>query len=87
MQARSQHDCFIYVVKSDVAACIRILPDTSIILDPSVIQVDEMEKAVDVAEKNMNRFGLTTQEIRSRRSWVHDTRRTVSQDKHLKSLE
>lgn len=40
-------------------------------------QVDEMEKAVDVAEKNMNRFGLTTQEIRSRRTWVHDTRRTV----------
>ena len=87
MQVCSQHDCFIHVVKSDVAACIRILPDTSIILDPSVIQVDEMEKAVDVAEKNMNRFGLTTQEIRSRRSWVHDTRRTVSQDKHLESLE
>lgn len=42
------------------------------------LQVDEMEKAVDVAEKNMNRFGLTTQEIRSRRQWVHDTRRTVS---------
>jgi len=40
-------------------------------------QVDEMEKAVDVAEKNMTRFGLTTQEIRSRRSWVHDTRKTV----------
>ena len=43
-----------------------------------LFQVDEMEKAVDVAEKNMNRFGLTTQEIRSRRQWVHDTRRTVS---------
>ncbi len=57
------------------------MPDTSITLAPSAIQVDEMEKAVDVAEKNMNRFGLTTQEIRSRRSWVHDTRRTVSQDK------
>ena len=42
------------------------------------MQVDEMEKAVDVAEKNMNRFGLTTQEIKSRRQWVHDTRRTVS---------
>lgn len=40
-------------------------------------QVDEMEKAVDVAEKNMNRFGLTSQEIKSRRQWVHDTRRTV----------
>ena len=41
-----------------------------------------MEKAVDVAEKNMNRFGLTTQEIKSRRQWVHDTRRTVSQYQH-----
>lgn len=44
----------------------------------SALQVDEMEKAVDVAEKNMTRFGLTTQEIRSRRSWVHDTRKMVS---------
>lgn len=42
------------------------------------LQVAEMEKAVDVAEKNMTRFGLTTQEIRSRRSWVHDTQKTVS---------
>lgn len=46
------------------------------------MQVDEMEKAVDVAEKNMNRFGLTTQEIKSRRQWVHDTRRTVSSYHH-----
>ena len=46
------------------------------------MQVDEMEKAVDVAEKNMNRFGLTTQEIKSRRQWVHDTRRTVSLSHH-----
>ena len=42
------------------------------------LQVDEMDKAVDVAEKRMNQFGLTTQEIRNRRNWVHATRRTVS---------
>lgn len=46
-------------------------------LTAAALQVDEMEKAVDVAEKNMTRFGLTTQEIRSRRTWVHDTRKTV----------
>jgi len=56
-------------------------------MDAFVIQVDEMEKAVDVAEKNMNRFGLTTQEIRSRRSWVHDTRRTVRQHKNTEVLD
>lgn len=37
-----------------------------------------MDKAVDVAEKRMNQFGLTMQEIRNRRNWVHATRRTVS---------
>lgn len=74
-------------VQFDVSACIGILLDTSMTLHASVTQVDEMEKAVDVAEKNMNRFGLTTQEIRSRRSWVHDTRRTVRQDKHLEILD
>ena len=42
------------------------------------LQVDEMDKAVDVAEKRMNQFGLTPQEIRNRRNWVHATRRTVS---------
>lgn len=36
-----------------------------------------MEKAVDVAEKNMSRFGLTQQEIGSRRQWVLQTRRQV----------
>ena len=36
-----------------------------------------MEKAVDVAEKNMARFGLTQQEISSRRKWVLQTRRQV----------
>jgi hypothetical protein len=40
-------------------------------------QVDEMEKAVDVAEKNMSRFGLTQAEISNRRKWVLQTRRQV----------
>lgn len=44
---------------------------------PLAPQVDEMEKAVDVAEKNMARFGLTQQEISSRRKWVLQTRRQV----------
>lgn len=43
-----------------------------------VVQVDEMEKAVDVAEKNMSRFGLTQAEISNRRKWVMQTRRQVS---------
>ncbi|BDA42077.1 probable Syntaxin-6 [Coccomyxa sp. Obi] len=38
-------------------------------------QVDEMEKAVDVAEKNMARFGLSQAEISGRRKWVLQTRR------------
>ncbi|KAK9816760.1 hypothetical protein WJX72_004804 [[Myrmecia] bisecta] len=40
-------------------------------------QVDEMEKAVDVAEKNMQRFGLNPQEITNRRKWVYGTRRQI----------
>ena len=36
-----------------------------------------MEKAVDVAEKNMARFGLSQAEISSRRKWVMQTRRQV----------
>ena len=83
----SQHACLMHDVQTNIAARIGILPVTTVTLHASVIQVDEMEKAVDVAEKNMNRFGLTTQEIRSRRSWVHDTRRTVSQDKRLEILD
>ena len=43
----------------------------------SVLQVDEMEKAVDVAESNMARFGLTLQDIQSRRKWVRQTRQQV----------
>jgi hypothetical protein len=41
------------------------------------LQVDEMEKAVDVAEKNMSRYGLDAGEIASRRRWVQQTRRQV----------
>ena len=36
-----------------------------------------MEKAVDVAEKNMRRFGLSQAEISSRRKWVLQTRKRV----------
>ncbi len=41
----------------------------------SDVQVDEMSKAVDVAEKNMQRFGLNPTEILSRRRWVASTRK------------
>ena len=37
-----------------------------------------MEKAVDVAEKNMSRFGLSQAEISNRRKWVMQTRKKVS---------
>ena len=37
-----------------------------------------MEKAVDVAEKNMARFGLTQAEISNRRKWVMQTRKKVT---------
>ncbi len=43
----------------------------------SFLQVDEMEKAVDVAESNMTRFGLTQQEVASRKKWVNKTRQQV----------
>ena len=36
-----------------------------------------MEKAVDVAESNMSRFGLTAQDVASRRKWVLKTRQQV----------
>jgi len=36
-----------------------------------------MEKAVDVAEKNMSRFGLSQAEISNRRKWVMQTREKV----------
>ena len=37
-----------------------------------------MEKAVDVAESNMARFGLTQQEVASRKKWVTKTRQQAS---------
>lgn len=37
-----------------------------------------MEKAVDVAERNMARFGLTQAEISNRRKWVMQTRKKVT---------
>ena len=47
-----------------------------------------MEKAVDVAEKNMSRFGLSQAEISNRRKWVMQTRKKVRAlclQKHLYS--
>lgn len=41
-----------------------------------------MEKAVDVAESNMARFGLTQQEVSSRRKWVSKTRQQVCVPSH-----
>ena len=40
-------------------------------------QVDEMGKAVDVAERNTARFGLTQAEVASRRRWIMQTQREV----------
>ena len=36
-----------------------------------------MAKAVDVAERQMQRFGLTPQEVAERRKWVQATRQQV----------
>ena len=46
------------------------------------LQVDEMEKAVDVAEQSMARFNLTPQVVAARRKWVKDTRKKVWQQLH-----
>lgn len=47
------------------------------VLQPHLLQVEEMSKAVDVAEKNTARFGLTQAEIASRRKWIMQTTREV----------
>lgn len=41
------------------------------------MQLDEMGKAVDVAERQKQRFGLTQQEVIERRKWVHSARQQV----------
>lgn len=50
-------------------------------------QVDEMDKAVEVAETNMARFGLSLQEVQSRRKWVSKTRQQVLASKVLDSFD
>lgn len=40
-------------------------------------QVDEMGKAVDVAERNSARFGLSQAEVAARRKWILQTQRDV----------
>lgn len=42
-------------------------------------QLDEMGKAVDVAERQKQRFGLTQQEVIERRKWVHSARQQCEQ--------
>ena len=44
---------------------------------PPSVQVEEMGKAVDVAERNTARFGLTQAEVASRRRWIMQTQREV----------
>lgn len=40
-------------------------------------QLDEIDKSIDAAEKNPQRFKLSQQEISDRRKWVMSTRRQV----------
>ena len=61
-----EQKCIAYVC-AEHSSCIMLL----------WVQVDEMEKAVDVAEKNMARFNLSQAEISGRRKWVLQTRRQV----------
>jgi Syntaxin 6, N-terminal len=39
--------------------------------------VEELSKAVDVAEKNTAKFGLTQADIMARRKWIMQTKREV----------
>jgi syntaxin of plants SYP6 len=41
-------------------------------------QVDEMEKAVDVAEQNLGRFQISQAEVATRRKWILQTKREAS---------
>ena len=43
------------------------------------LQVEELSKAVDVAEKNTLKFGLTQADIMARRKWIMQTKREVRQ--------
>lgn len=47
-----------------------------------ITQVDEMGKAVDVAERNTARFGLTQAEVANRRKWIIQTQREVISSLH-----
>lgn len=42
-----------------------------------VPQVEELSKAVDAAERNTAKFGLTQADIMSRRKWIMQTKREV----------
>ena len=47
--------------------------------EKAVLQVEEMQRTVSVAEKNPARFGLSQPEITSRRKWITQTKQEVSQ--------
>lgn len=43
-----------------------------------LLQLEELGKAVDAAEKNAARFNLTQADLASRRRWIMETNREVS---------
>ena len=55
---------------SALAACVRRA-------DVPCPQVEEMERTVNVAERQAARFGLSQQEVQSRRQWVQRTKQEV----------
>jgi hypothetical protein len=44
------------------------------------MQVDELEKAINVAERDPARFNVSGSEIESRRQWTSQTRKEVGLD-------
>jgi anti-sigma factor RsiW len=51
------------------------------------LQVNELDAAVNRAAEQPQRFGLTAEEIASRRKWISATRRQVRQQQHLRLLK
>lgn len=43
----------------------------------AALQLEEIDKSIDAAERNPQRFKLSQQEISDRRKWVMSTRRQV----------
>ena len=73
---RSEQPCLLYkqmllTTKYGVGQCENMYVYT--------LQVEELSKAVDVAEKNTLKFGLTQADIMARRKWIMQTKREVWQ--------